>query len=586
MARRHSADDLSSVERRYSSKMSVSRIPSYAPPPYAGLHPDDDASFEPIDQDQEQAQLQTLSSATGRLRPYNLSPLRVANPSDPVQLVSPLSPELDMHSEDHSPTQQFTPNRPHPPISPSIPGPSTHSSPPSPVPSPLMSTAGTHLSLAHQTSRTRPKFRPLAMLKLSKTARQASAQIAEQAAWRAAEQARQEAEIAKIRAAELEAARRTAEDLSRREAEEAAQRAAAQAEAKANAQSIIRSLLLRKLPTDEEHSASLSTCAQACNDAGLDFPAVLQEPFIEGHPPVYWAILTRVPASEDDEAISDALTMDLLDACQPLAPLTLTAVRLACMTASDNTLLQRFFCRFPALSPLSASDTMLLGPAGGKDEVDVDEMRDGTGTFIAHIKILRFRLRMRVSNSITIEFVASERIWTLRFSTSDATHADGRSESKWLLSLELGEGSPSTWIDADLFITGRSYPAGVHGPTDPILAAPLPCIASELCAGSEHAISVRLDDGPMGPHLLNESSMLVDDYGTLHAQFNARLARAPLSPPSLVVDTGSTQSPLEPTTPISALENTPPPSLKTKKKKAPREQKEKPVYTSLRRGGR
>jgi hypothetical protein len=52
---------------------------------------------------------------------------------------------------------------------------------------------------------------------------------------------------------------------------------------------------------------------------------------------------------------------------------------------------------------------MLLSSVAGGDVVNVDETQDGTGTFIARIQIRRFRLRMRVSEFIKIEFVTSGR---------------------------------------------------------------------------------------------------------------------------------------------------------------------------------
>jgi hypothetical protein len=39
---------------------------------------------------------------------------------------------------------------------------------------------------------------------------------------------------------------------------------------------------------------------------------------------------------------------------------------------------------------------------------------------------------------------------------------------------------------------------------EPLLAISFGSTTSELKPGRENAISVRLDDGPMGPHLLNE----------------------------------------------------------------------------------
>ena len=95
-----------------------------------------------------------------------------------------------------------------------------------------------------------------------------------------------------------------------------------------------------------------------------------------------------------------------------------------------------------------------------------------------------------------------ERIWTLKFSVETPT--DGRG-SRWLLSLELGEHSPPVGIDADLFIEGSAtQPLDSRDFDDPLLAISFGATTSDLWPGRDNAITVRLDEGPMGPHLLNE----------------------------------------------------------------------------------
>lgn len=183
--------------------------------------------------------------------------------------------------------------------------------------------------------------------------------------------------------------------------------AMAQEEAKGKVKLHIQSLLYSKPPTEEELRAVFSACTEACKIAGLDFAAVLQDPLIEGKPPIYWAILNRPTTYGKSKSAYNLLVFALLDACQPLSSSTLAAVRLACTSASDNTLLQRLFRHVPELSPLSKTDAMLLAALNESDVVDVVETRDGTGSFVAHIKILRFRLRMRVSKCAAVEFVAS-----------------------------------------------------------------------------------------------------------------------------------------------------------------------------------
>ena len=209
---------------------------------------------------------------------------------------------------------------------------------------------------------------------------------------------------------EIEAARRSAEEEAARliEEENAMRLAMAQEEAKGNVKSHMQLFLSSTPPSEEELSVVFFTCAEACKAVGLDFAMVLQEPLIEGQPPVYWAILNRPTTyGKNSRSAYNSLVFALLDACQPLTSPTLAAVRRACIAASDNALLQRLFRHIPELSPLSTTDAMLLAPLNENDVVDVVETRDGTGSFVAHIKILRFRLRMRVSKCAFVEFVAS-----------------------------------------------------------------------------------------------------------------------------------------------------------------------------------
>ena len=179
--------------------------------------------------------------------------------------------------------------------------------------------------------------------------------------------------------------------------------AAIHAKANEAVKSSIQSLLARGLPN--ECDIVLKKCDKICRDAGLDLSTVLQDPLVDGRPPVYWAILN---GSINNPALH-ALVLSLLNACQPLKDTTITWIRQACMLTSNNVLLQHLFWHFPALSPLSPSDAILLSSAGGGDVITVDETQGITGTFVARIQIRRFRLRMRVSKLVKVEFVTSGR---------------------------------------------------------------------------------------------------------------------------------------------------------------------------------
>jgi hypothetical protein len=307
-------------------------------------------------------------------------PLSSPSPSLSSSSSPPSSPPSSSSSSSYSGTVTATPSHAH--LSSHLSGPPSDPLPPAPPNSQIL--------------KNRSKFHPLTVLKFPKSARHPIPPQAEPVDLVSFDQIRP----------------RTTEEASRysaqqREIEEAARRESAQAGAKDNVRSLVECLLSGRLPPDEERSSIFSACAQACELGGLDLSTVLQEMTIEGYPPIYWAIVNRAAASGNNNVELDSLVFALLDACRPLSPATLDAIRSACMTASDNVLLQRLFRDIPPLSPLSARDVLLLGPANLEDHVDVDEKRDGTGSFVAYIKIPRFRLRMRVCKSVAVEFVAS-----------------------------------------------------------------------------------------------------------------------------------------------------------------------------------
>jgi hypothetical protein len=244
---------------------------------------------------------------------------------------------------------------------------------------------------------------PFSASKLSKATRNATAWFSEHSARKGTAEVMLEDEQRKRSTVEPEAA------ATRIRTEEDSWQAVIRGKASEAVKSSMQSLLSRNLP-NEEWNTVLQKCGQICANGGLDLSVVLQEPLIDGKPPVYWAILNRPAMSlQNSDVALHALVLSLLDLCQPLKETTIASIRLACMLTSNNPLLQHLFWNSPALSPLTRSDTMLLGSAGGGDIVDVDETRDGTGTFIARIQIRRFRLRMRVSKLVKVEFVTSGR---------------------------------------------------------------------------------------------------------------------------------------------------------------------------------
>jgi hypothetical protein len=242
----------------------------------------------------------------------------------------------------------------------------------------------------------------LSASKLSKATRNATAWFSEHAVRKSTADATSEEQ--KRQHTESEAVAQAV----RMRADEDPRKAGIRTQASEAVKASIRSWLTRDF-ANEESAAVLQKCGRICANSGLDLSVVLQEPLIDGKPPVYWAILNGTTASRTSDAALHAVVLSLLESCQPLKETTIDSIRLACMTTSNNVLLQHLFWHFPAISPLTRSDSMLLSSAAGGDIVDVDQTQDGTGAFVARIQIRRFRLRMRVSKLVKIEFVTSGR---------------------------------------------------------------------------------------------------------------------------------------------------------------------------------
>ncbi|CDO76734.1 hypothetical protein BN946_scf184813.g4 [Trametes cinnabarina] len=205
--------------------------------------------------------------------------------------------------------------------------------------------------------------------------------------------------------------------------------------------------LLRDLvkQTDSQGAIGvLESCADACRTYDISLSSLLQERSIEGHTPIYWAIINR-PAQPPRPDEPDIVTA-LLSHSAPL---------------SDETRLRRS----PAFAPLSGSDEIILGGNVPVDDVDVDDVEGDETAFIANFRIPMFQKRMRISQEINLEFIAKGRLWSLKFLVAKFSdprlgHANIRTGS-WVAALHLLPHSPPTYIDSRLVIDdprARTHP--------------------------------------------------------------------------------------------------------------------------------
>ncbi|KAG6907926.1 hypothetical protein DXG01_006856 [Tephrocybe rancida] len=179
---------------------------------------------------------------------------------------------------------------------------------------------------------------------------------------------------------------------------------------------LVRDLVREQSRNSAASLAILESCAEACSGYDLALSAILQEKSIEGHTPMYWAIVKRPPDGEEDgTAVPDLLTA-LISYANPLDPKTISDIRHACLLTSDQALFQRLRMS-PEFSPLSGTDEMLLGATIPPDEITVENVTGDEGSFAVNLKIVHFQKRMLVSKRIELDFIA-------RSASSTATARD------------------------------------------------------------------------------------------------------------------------------------------------------------------
>ena len=161
--------------------------------------------------------------------------------------------------------------------------------------------------------------------------------------------------------------------------------------------------LVKQTSSSAGASGILDSCAEACEGYDISFSSLLQQRSIEGHTPIYWAIIKR-PSEPPNPEDYDLVTA-LLSRSTPLTPSTISDIRFACLTTSDQALFQRLRLS-PMFSPMSGTDEMLLGGSISPDEIEVEDVDNNGGAFVARFKILKFQNRMRISKGVNLEFIA------------------------------------------------------------------------------------------------------------------------------------------------------------------------------------
>ena len=161
----------------------------------------------------------------------------------------------------------------------------------------------------------------------------------------------------------------------------------------------------------------LASCADVCAAHALVLADVLQDRTIEGHSPLYWAIVTRVRGPSDsaegsgrdaeaegegEDGEKDDLVAALLAHCPALQPDAAHEIRLACVAAADQDTFQRLRALF---TPALGTDAVLLHSR--RDDVRVFlPAESADGAFAVRVEVPQYHRRMMVAREIALEFVA------------------------------------------------------------------------------------------------------------------------------------------------------------------------------------
>ncbi|TFK32424.1 hypothetical protein BDQ12DRAFT_501938 [Crucibulum laeve] len=228
---------------------------------------------------------------------------------------------------------------------------------------------------------------------------------------------------------------------------------------------LMRDLVREHLNQSPAALGILQSCSDVCASHSLSLSRILQEKSIEGHTPLYWAVVKRPQDEEylDGTASSPDLLTALLTYSVPLTPVTILDVRHACLVTSDQRLFQRLRLS-PEFSPVSAVDEMLLGGSIPPDDIEVEDVPGNEGAFAVNFEIVQFQKRMMVGKEIALEFIARGRLWCLRFSVAPMDQSSGPRPGSWCVSLSILENSPPTWIDSRLLVAEPSSVLAVSPP--------------------------------------------------------------------------------------------------------------------------
>ncbi|KAJ7270737.1 hypothetical protein B0H12DRAFT_778835 [Mycena haematopus] len=191
----------------------------------------------------------------------------------------------------------------------------------------------------------------------------------------------------------------------------------------------------------------LESCSEVCSAQSVNLSALLQHPYIEGHTPLYWAIVKR-PLDESEPPASfelPPLIRSLLAYSAPLEKSTVKDIQLACLHNCDQWLYQSLrLC--PDFEALSHKDQLLLGVQVPPDTVSVGAPARHDAPFTVEFEFAQFQKRMRVSQQVHLDFISHARMWHIEFFVAYST--SNLNDGQWAARLYLSDNSPVTSLTA------------------------------------------------------------------------------------------------------------------------------------------
>lgn len=154
-------------------------------------------------------------------------------------------------------------------------------------------------------------------------------------------------------------------------------------------------------PDAEPVESMLANCATACESASLSFTSLVQETSVEGHAPIYWAIVTH--DADSDRHTPSRLISGILRHSLPLDETSRLEIRSGCLLTKNQALFGHIRS-MEAYTPLPSGGIMLLGEDFRPDSITVEE--SNFAGFTANFEIMKFMKRIHLSHEITLDFIA------------------------------------------------------------------------------------------------------------------------------------------------------------------------------------